>query len=56
MKFLSPHSDQNKHHKKNLQTIVVEKGVEKREPSSTVARNLNWYSHYGEQYRGFIKN
>ena len=42
--------------KKNLQTIIVEKGVEKREPSSTVARTLNWYSHYGEQYRGFIKN
>ena len=24
--------------------------VEKREPSYTVGRNVNWYSHYGEQY------
>ena len=27
-------------------------GVEKREPSCTVCGNVNWYSHYGEQYGG----
>ena len=31
-------------------------GVEKREPSCTVGGNVNWYSHYGEQYGGFYKN
>ena len=35
---------------KNLQTINVGEGVEKREPSCTVGGNVNWYSHYGEQY------
>ena len=24
------------------------------EPSCTVGRNVNWYSHYGEQYRGSL--
>ena len=31
-------------------------GVEKREPSYTVGGNVNWYSHYGEQYGGSLKN
>ena len=31
-------------------------GVEKREPSCTVGGNVNWYSHYGEQYGGSLKN
>jgi len=30
-------------------------GAEKREPSYTVGRNVNWHSHYGEQYRGSLK-
>ena len=32
--------------------------VDKREPSSTVDGNalINWYSHYGEQYEGSLKN
>ena len=30
--------------------------MEKREPSYTVGGNTNWYSHYGEQCRDFIKN
>ena len=29
---------------------------EKREPSYTVGGNVNWYSHYGEQYGGSLKN
>ena len=34
----------------------VGKDIEKREPSCTVDRNVNWYSHYGEQYGGSLKN
>ena len=30
--------------------------MEKREPSYTVGGNVNWYSHYGEQYGGSFKN
>jgi len=30
--------------------------VEKREPSYTVGGNVNWYSRYGEQYRGSLKH
>ena len=28
----------------------------KKEPCCTVGRNVNWYSHYGEQYGGFSKS
>ena len=41
---------------KNLQTINAGEDVEKREHSYTVDGNLNWYSHYGEQYEGSFKN
>ena len=41
---------------KNLQTINAGEGVEKREPSYTVGGHVNWYSHYEEQYGGFLKN
>ena len=41
---------------KKLQTINAGEGVEKREPSCTVGGNVNWYSHYGEQYGGSLKN
>ena len=37
-------------------TINAGEGVEKREPSYTVGGNVNWYSHYGEQYGGSLKN
>ena len=37
-----------------LQTINAEEGVEKRQPSCTV--DVNWYSHYGEQCGGSLKN
>jgi len=30
--------------------------VEKREHFYAVGRNTNWYSHYGEQYGGSLKN
>ena len=29
--------------------------MEKREPSCTVGGNVNWYSHYGEQYEASLK-
>ena len=31
-------------------------GAEKREPSCTVGRNVNWFSHHGEQYGGTSEN
>ena len=31
------------------------KGVEKRETSYTVGGNVNWCSHYGEQYGVILK-
>ena len=34
----------------------VEEGVEKREPSYTVAGNANWYSHCEKQNEGSSKN
>ena len=30
--------------------------MEKREPSYTVGGIVNWYSHYGEEHGGSIKN
>ena len=33
----------------------AEEDIEKREPSCTVGRNVNWYSHYGEQYGDSLK-
>ena len=41
---------------KNLQTINAGERVEKRKPSCTVGGNVIWYSHYGEQYGGSLKN
>ena len=40
---------------KYLWTINVGKGVEKRTHFYTVGGNINWYSQYGEQYRGSLK-
>ena len=51
-----PHTNQNGHHEKILQTINAGEDIEKREPSCTVGGNVNWYSHYGEQYVDFLKN
>ena len=41
--------------KKNLQTIRAREEAEKRESSDTTGGNVNWYSHYGEQYGDFFK-
>ena len=36
-------------------TNNAREGVERREVSYTVGRNVNWYSHYEEQYGGSLK-
>ena len=41
---------------KKFTKINVREGVEKKEPSYIVGGNVNWYSHYGEQYGGSLKN
>ena len=40
---------------KSLQTINAGEGVEKREHSCTVGRNVNWYSHSGRRYGDSLK-
>ena len=39
-----------------LKMISLYLGVQKREPSYTVGGNVSWYSHYGKQYGGALKN
>ena len=34
---------------------MLGEGVEKREPSYTIGGNVNWYSHYGDQYGSSLK-
>ena len=41
---------------KTPQITNAGEGVEKREPFCTHGGNVNWYSHYGEQYEGSLKN
>ena len=41
---------------KSLQIVNAGEGVKKRESSCTVSRNVSWYSHYGKQYGGSLKN
>ena len=41
---------------KNPQTINAGESTEKREPSNTAGENINWYSHYREQYGGSLKH
>ena len=53
---VSPHTGQNGHHQKCLQIINAGESVEEKEPSYTVGGNVNWCSHYGEQYGGSLKN
>ena len=45
----------SRHHQKSLQIINTGEDVEKKELCYTVSRNVNWYSHYGEQYGGSLK-
>ena len=41
---------------KNLETINAGESVEKRKHSFTAGGNVNWYSQFGEQYGGSLKN
>ena len=41
--------------KKNLQAMNAGDGVERRKPSYAVGGNVNWHSHYGEQYGDSLK-
>ena len=41
---------------KSLQITNAGEGVEKKEPSYTIHKNINWCSHYGEQYGRSLKN
>ena len=53
----SPHTGQNGHQSKSLQTMNAGEGVEKkREPSYAIGRNVNRCSHHGEQYAVSFKN
>ena len=40
---------------KSLHLVNAREGVEKREPCYTIGGNVNWCSHYGEQYRSSFK-
>ena len=40
---------------KSRQIINAGEGVKKKEPSCTVGGNVNWCSHYGDQYGGSSK-
>ena len=40
---------------KNPQTTNAIQGVERREPTYIVGGNLNWYSHYGQEYVSSLK-
>ena len=40
---------------KNLQKIIAGESVEKRDSSYTFGENINWCSHYGEQYGVSLK-
>ena len=52
---IPPHNSQ-KPPSKNLQTVNAEEGVEQRELPFTAGGNVNWYSHYGQQYGDSLKN
>ena len=41
---------------KSTQTTNAGEGVDKRECSSTVGRNVNWYSHNGRHYGDSLEN
>ena len=50
-------NDNNDPHLLKIEVLILSVGedVDKREPSYTVDRNVNWCSHCGKQYGGFLK-
>ena len=55
---ISPHTSQNGYHQQGYKQQTANAGVvvEIREPSYAVSENVNWYSHYGDQYGSSLKN
>ena len=53
---VSSHTCRNGYHQKIYKQLNAGEIVEKREPSYTVGENVNWYSHYGGEYGGSLKN
>ena len=53
---MSPHTCQNGYPQKIPQTTNAGEGVDRRESSYTADGNVNWYSHYREQYIYSLKN
>ena len=53
---ISPHTGQNGHHQKHLQTVNAGEDVEKREPSCILGGNENRFRHYREPYEGSLGN
>ena len=47
-----------RHHLTPVRIAIINagEGVEKRESFYTVSGDVNWYSHHGEQYGGFLRN
>ena len=48
-----------RYHLTPVRMAIIKKsgeGLERRQPSCTVSGNVNWYSHYGEQYGSSLKN
>ena len=41
---------------KSQETPNTGEDMEKREPLCTGVGNVNWYSHYGKEYRGSPRN
>ena len=40
----------------SLKITNAGEGMEKKEPSFTLGRDVNWYNHYGKQYGGSSEN
>ena len=53
-----------RHHLMPVRMAIIKKAINnkywrecgEKDPSYTVRGNVNWYSHYGEQYGGSLKN
>ena len=46
----TPHTGKNGHHQKNLQAICAGENVKEKGNLLHCSWDINWCSHYGEQY------
>ena len=51
---VSPHTSQNGHHQKKSTNDKFWRGCGKK-GTLLHCGNVNWYSHYGEQHKSFLK-